>query len=293
MNPGIYGLGGEVTTPVQGPFSGVADARKLLAVQALIVGGGGGATGNRSDRTPGGGGGGGVVEQDIGVTLGARLSVQVGAGGAGAATATNGELSVFGSIVALGGSSSNTGGSIIPTSASGAGNTFLTRMASRISLQGNTGGQGVAAATSPGGGGGAGAAGADATASAAGNGGIGRASIITGTTIYYGGGGGGGSYVGTSTPGSGGLTGGGAGSSATASAGTAGTAFTGGGGGGGASNGTSFSVGGNGGSGIVILRWNASQAVATLSSGLTFTRTTVGTDTVISITAGTGTVTFN
>jgi hypothetical protein len=43
----------------------------------------------------------------------------------------------------------------------------------------------------------------------------------------------------------------------------------------------------------VVLRWNASQAVATLSSGLTATRTTVGTDTVLRITAGTGTVTFN
>lgn len=66
-----------------------------------------------------------------------------------------------------------------------------------------------------------------------------------------------------------------------------------GGGGGGASNGTAASGGGAGGSGVVILRWNASQAVATLSSGLTFTRSTVGTDTVIQITAGTGTVTWS
>jgi hypothetical protein len=54
-----------------------------------------------------------------------------------------------------------------------------------------------------------------------------------------------------------------------------------------------MSNGGAGGSGVVILRWDASQAVATLSSGLTFTRNTVGTDTVLTITAGTGTVTWS
>jgi hypothetical protein len=78
-----------------------------------------------------------------------------------------------------------------------------------------------------------------------------------------------------------------------ASAGSAGLANTGGGGGGGACNGSASSAGAAGGSGIVILRWNASQAQITLSSGLTFTRTTVGTDTVIQILSGTGTVTWS
>ena len=48
---------------------------------------------------------------------------------------------------------------------------------------------------------------------------------------------------------------------------------------------------GNGGSGIVIIRYS-SLYVATLSAGLTYTSTPVGTDTVIRVTAGTGTVTF-
>jgi hypothetical protein len=43
----------------------------------------------------------------------------------------------------------------------------------------------------------------------------------------------------------------------------------------------------------VILRWNASQAAVTLSSGLTGRLTTVGTDSVLTITAGAGTVTWS
>jgi hypothetical protein len=82
------------------------------------------------------------------------------------------------------------------------------------------------------------------------------------------------------------LTGGGNGGAT----GAAGLANSGGGGGGSSSTG---GAAGAGGSGVVILRWDASQAVATLSAGLTFTRSTVGTDTVIRITAGTGTVTWN
>jgi hypothetical protein len=54
MNPGIYGLGGRLGTPVPVPFSGVADAGKLRTVQVLIVGGGGGGGGEQA----GGGGGG-------------------------------------------------------------------------------------------------------------------------------------------------------------------------------------------------------------------------------------------
>jgi len=42
VNPGIYGLGGQIVTPVQGPFAGVADARRLLQTQVLLCAGGGG-----------------------------------------------------------------------------------------------------------------------------------------------------------------------------------------------------------------------------------------------------------
>jgi hypothetical protein len=120
-------------------------------------------------------------------------------------------------------------------------------------------------------------------------------SLITGVTAYFGGGGGGGCFSTGASPnaiaGSGGLGGGGNGNAGVPTvAAAAGTANTGGGGGG--AGGTN-AVGAAGGSGVVILRWNASEAVATLSSGLTATRSTVGTDTVLTITAGTGSVTWS
>ena len=123
-----------------------------------------------------------------------------------------------------------------------------------------SGGEPQASAYSGGGGGGAGATGNNSTIisgnAKAGDGGIGRQINITGTLTYYAGGGGGGvcdSY--SHTAGSGGLGGGGNGKKSTN--GDAGTPGTGGGGGGG---GNQFTIsqdraGGNGGSGIVIIRY--------------------------------------
>jgi hypothetical protein len=65
-----------------------------------------------------------------------------------------------------------------------------------------------------------------------------------------------------------------------------------GGGGGGGTNGFS-STGGNGGSGIVILRWNTSQIRINIGVGLISTTSTVGSDTVVTITGGTGTVSWS
>jgi len=293
VNPGIYGLGGQIVTPVQGPFAGVADARKLLSIWALICGGGAGGANPVVSRPGPGGGGGGVIEiTALGVMLQTAYSISIGAGGA---IQTLGTPSQFGSIVALGGgspSSSATGGIAAGT---GPGvvisNSAVSPMTPSQGFAGGSANSGNNAIAS--GGGGAGTVGANAVSGASGNGGAGRSSSISGATYLYGGGGGGGSYVGSSTAGSGGLSGGGAGSSAVASAATSGAANSGGGGGGGSCNGTAASVGGAGGSGIVILRWNASQAQITLSSGLTFTRSTVGTDAIITITAGTGTVTWS
>ena len=96
MNPGIYGLGGQIVTPVQGPFSGVADARKLLQVQALVIGGGGGsADGAAGSRGSGGGGAGGMLEQNFAVALGTPYSVAVGAGGAANTNGVGGSASFF------------------------------------------------------------------------------------------------------------------------------------------------------------------------------------------------------
>ena len=103
------------------------------------------------------------------------------------------------------------------------------------------------------GGGGAGASGSSS------NGGIGRNTNSTWATVtstgssgYYAGGGGSGQYP-AMTPGSGGSGGGGAGSPNGTNNGVSGTANTGGGGGGTNGNGTYY--GGNGGSGIVIVRY--------------------------------------
>jgi hypothetical protein len=100
------------------------------------------------------------------------------------------------------------------------------------------------------GGGGASAAGAVSSSGVGGNGGAGSANSITNSPVTYAGGGGGAVFCG-GTAGSGGAGGGGAGSNATGVQGTAGTVNTGGGGGGTRSNPV---AGGNGGSGIVIVR---------------------------------------
>jgi hypothetical protein len=293
MNQGIYGLGGQVVTPVQGPFSGVADARKLLAVQALVVAGGGGANAGLATRPCGGGGGGGVIDTITAVFLNVAFQIVIGAGGS--SSGSTGSYSRFGDFSAApGGGAINSGSN--PGYATGMGSVNASRVASVISSQGFAGGIGNAAVTVAGGGGGAGGQGVDGVVGvAAGNGGIGKFSATPAIATYYGGGGGGGGNSNSgvvSTAGVGGLGGGGTGGTNSSTNPTAGAVNTGGGGGGGGAFGVGQS-GSTGGSGVVILRWNASQAVATLSSGLTFSRNTVGTDTVITITGGTGTVTFN
>ena len=289
MNQGIYGLGGQIVTPVQGPFSGVADARKLFQSRVLVCAGGAGGGPTSAGRAGTGSGGGGVIETAFAAQLGTSYTVSVGAGSGIGNPAPVGSPSRFGPLTAVGGGGGTTG---VPTLGGTSPGTFATtRFQPVIATQGFSGGIGLSAFTVSGGGGGAGGQGVDATSTACGAGGIGYGSEITGTLFFYGGGGGAGSYT-TATPnataGAGGLSGGGSGgNSATA---TAGAANSGGGGGGAPSTGGTAA---SGGSGVVILRWDASQAVATLSAGLTFTRSTIGTDTVIRITAGTGTVTWS
>jgi len=72
--------------------------------------------------------------------------------------------------------------------------------------------------------------------------------------------------------------------------GSNGAASTGGGGGGGGGGG--LTAGYNGGSGVVVLRFNAALGI-TLGAGLTYASTTVGGDRIITITAGTDTVVFS
>jgi hypothetical protein len=167
-----------------------------------------------------------------------------------------------------GGSGGGGRGSVAPgpasanPSAGGAGNTPPVSPS-----QGNNGGAGFdgrVTNTNGGGGGGAGAVGVDSGSAVGGNGGVGSFVVQTGfagcngttgpvgSTRYFAGGGGGGTDNGGGTVGTGGSGGGGAG--ATPGNGNAGTTNTGGGGGGGG-NTPGCVTGGNGGSGIVIIRY--------------------------------------
>jgi hypothetical protein len=237
-------------------------------------GSGGGAGGLRS--TVGATGGGGALESPISVTGSTNYTITVGAGGTGGglSAGTNGSNSVFSTITSTGG---GRGGSYASNFAGGDGGSGgggrpatapHTGGAANPSGQGYKGGDATGGATgnAGAGGGGAGAAGTNQTTSGVGtNGGVGlqlttwSSATFTGVNDgYYAGGGGGGSTIGGgngTTAGTGGLGGGGAGSRIAPSGnGVAGTANTGGGGGG-----SGYESGpptaGNGGSGIVIVRY--------------------------------------
>jgi hypothetical protein len=156
-----------------------------------------------------------------------------------------------------GGSGGGSGARTTPTGGGpGAGNTPPV-----TPPQGNNGGEGTCSAqTGAGGGGGAGAVGTSGTASVGQPGGAGVASSISSASVTRAGGGGGGAGYpgGAGTPGSGGTGGGGAGNGNSPTVGgVAGTANTGGGGGGSGSqyDNAVAKSGGNGGSGIVIIRY--------------------------------------
>jgi hypothetical protein len=258
-------------------------------VRVLVVAGGGGAGrgvpgGNPTYRGGPGGAGGFLEVLSVLVNLGTEYSVTVGAGGAANGTAlqqgVNGGRSAFGQIYAYGGggggaNSATSGGStpsawnsgmgIAGGSGGGAGaqaNAFGTGGAALFG-QGNAGGGSFFNSTGPvynvGGGGGAGGPGGAASSGGHGAAGAGSVSSLTGDTYSAGGG---------------------------ASTG-AGAANSGRGGG---STVTGFGT--NGGSGVVVLRFSATLNI-TLSAGLSSTITFSGGDEIVTITGGTGTVTFS
>ena len=293
--------------------SAVSFTITALSVDYLVVagggagaawqGGGGGAGGLRSTVTATGGGG--TLGSVLAPTLSTNYTVTVGAGGTGAGSsgntqglkAANGSNSVFSTITSAGGGG---GAGYIDNGGSGAGvaggsgggggsssgNYSSLAGGAGTANQGYLGGGGYS--PSPhggGGGGGAGAGGQNASAGQGGNGGVGVAVSITGSSVFYAGGGGG--SAGTSSGGNGG---GGAGTSNSVNGvnATSGTANRGGGGGGEAAGDAS---GGSGGSGVVILRYNSAYTIA-LGAGLTGSTSTVGSNKVTTITAGSGNVSW-
>ena len=293
----------------------------------VVAGGGGGASASSGYAGGGAGGAGGYrtsygtgnisggnspVESALNLTIGTSYTITVGDGGAGGPAASpinaappsgsKGNDSVFASITSEGGGygvgqSQGTGGSG-GSAGGGGGGSSPGSGGSGTSGQGTSGGTGTSSCPSNacllgGGGGGASQAGSSVQD---GKGGDGLSSSITGSSVIRAGGGSGGSYgpIGWNDPIAGGAGGGGdAGVSANGYVGQPGTANTGGGGGGATWYTNQVSrEGGNGGSGIIILRYATADANYT-TTGLTPTEIIDGTDTILSFTTvGTGSITF-
>ena len=294
------------------------------SIQVLVVAGGGGGG---SDMGGGGGGGGVIYNSAYTATSGSVINVTVGNGGSGAPAGvgqvrgTNGDNSLFGNLIAIGGGGGASchdrstspagnggsgggasGGGTLPSGGQGGGGYGGGIRGTGSLGQGNDGGTGFYA-WYPGGGGGAGGVGASGPNIPHGGPGL----LFSLMSPYYFGGGGGGSAYSVSPGGNGGIGGGGGGaigvtvggeglnnglpggggginSWANTPGGNAG-ANTGGGGGGG-SHYNSNNYGGNGGSGIVIVRYYGSQKA---TGG---TVTTVNGNTIHTFTSGTATLSF-
>jgi hypothetical protein len=250
----------------------------------LVAGGGpGGATAYGNGGAGGGGAGGLLYYGDEtpktpngsarSAVPGTTYTVTIGAGGNGTvAGGTNtkgtnttfigGALSFTAFAGGRGGGYDGSGGDL----SGGSGGGEYTGTTGSVVGQGNNGGVGPTGTPyTGGGGGGAGAAGAQGNTPSTGNGGIGLAYSITGSSTYYAGGGGG---DGRGTKGTGGLGGGGEGSYANGYGhGVSGSTNTGGGGGGLSDIANGGSRGGNGGSGVVILRYADTSAAAYSTTG--------------------------
>jgi len=243
----------------------------------LVVAGGAGGGGTVYNGSGGGGGAGGMITSTGTFSGGNNYSVTVGAGGAGGVGYTQGSNGQNSSIATISGvnviggggggrsqdSDTATNGSNGGSGGGGAGDDQggYTSGGSGTSGQGNAGGGGTGntAGDYGGGGGGKAASGTQGTDSlgpgAGGNGATN--SLRTGSAVYYAGGGGGGGNGSGAYPydGAGGNGGGGDGSLSGRAA-QNGSANTGGGGGGGSQY---YEDGANGGSGIVIIRYDLSS----------------------------------
>jgi len=310
------GLGNTLTVTLTGTFpstdslntaltlSGLTIATPFLVDYLVVAGGGGGAIGGGGAgglRTswPGGSGGGGNSESSLSLNIATNYNVAIGSGGSygnNSSQASNGGnssiagsgLTTITSIGGGGGAHAPSAGSDGSIGGSGGGGGFGDTSATYdgglgTANQGFRGGSG--SRLGGGGGAGAGSTGGNRSGNNGGPGGNGLSLNISGTATYYAGGGGGVSWNAYNAPGGSG-GGGNGGSSASTSGRTSGTANTGGGGGG------AWQTGDNGGSGVVIIRYPNTKTI-TAGAGLTATTAAVGTDSVTTFTAGTGTITFS
>ena len=289
------------------------NATPPLIVDYLVVAGGGGGASGYGASGAGGGAGEFLYKTAQTLTLGGSgYTVTVGAGGiggqvtnstVGSAGAQGGD-SVFIQTTKGGGFGRPAGGSpagvyVGSDGGSGGGGTFNGAGGASIATSpglGFAGGAGYSTTNyGSGGGGGAGSAGINGTSTSGGNGGAGVQNSITGVSPapYYAAGGGAGLYNLTSVTGIGGS--GIGGSSYYNQNATDGAANTGSGGGGACTYLGNIYQGGDGGSGVVILRYpdaytiNFQTGVGFISSTATLSATS---EKVTTITAGSGTITF-
>jgi hypothetical protein len=252
----------------------------LREIDLLVVAGGGGG----GSRHAGGGGAGGVINLTSVAINGTDIILSVGSGGAGGVEASSGgnngtngnnsQVSGGGltTRTAIGGGGGGYGGGT-NSGGSGAGGGSSGAGGANTAGQGFPGSAGITDGANywvGGGGGGAGETGTASTSSKAGSGGRGtaiswlttNASTSTGVGVasssqfFVGGGGGGGSDRNGIAGGNAGLGGGAAGSTGTAAAANATTNTGGGGGGSGISGvGTGSLKGGDGGRGVILIRY--------------------------------------
>jgi hypothetical protein len=245
--------------------------KQSLTCDVLVVAGGGGG----GYGAGGGGGAGGLLAYTSQALTAISYNVTVGAGGAAGTAGSqvnNGVNSQFASLTAStggGGGASWTGGSGVAAGSggSGGGGTTTTYTSGGTGSQGNNGGTGFATSNQgSGGGGGFGAVGGNASSGVGGAGGAGTSTYsswltATGTGLngFIAGGGGGIGGGGSGVGGAGGSGGGGGGANGStpttfASPGVKDAVVNTGGGGGGGFGSGGFPVG-NGGSGVVIVRY--------------------------------------
>jgi len=287
----------------------------LTADYLVIAGGGGGGAGQYATGGGGGAGGyrtsygtatggGGSTESSQEILLATNYTITVGAGGAGSTqgsdsvmghstgniTSTGGGRGGYRNAGVFNGGPGGSGGGMVAQAgySSGAAGEGI-RTASPV--QGfNGSGQYNNGTTWYGGGGGGAGSQPTATYQDCSNGGNGLPNAITGTSVTRGGGGASGGLIANQDsltgPGTGGTGGGG-------DYNVAGTTNTGGGGGGRNSNSSSVNQGQPGGSGLVVMRYPTASGTITIGAGLTSTTATSGSDTLVTFTAGTGTIQFN
>ena len=242
------------TASGQTTYTWTPPATSLQANVLLVAGGGGGGFDGA-----GGGGGGGVTFQ-TGVAISGAKTIVVGNGGSRATAiqvaAQNGfNSSAFGFTSSGGGG----GGSKQSNGASGASGGGGGHPAGYTGGTGTAGGNGGSSSADSGGGGGgaSGANGENGGTASGGRGGDGFLASVFGETYgesgWFGGGGGGGTFN-FGTGGQGGAGGGGSGGERTAGQGENGQPHT-GGGGGSCGNLSTSQISGNGGSGVVLVRY--------------------------------------